>query len=141
MNDLRPISLLNSCLKLITKILANRFQAWIIRLIHQNQYGFLKGRSIQDCLAWTFEYILQCQAPGRELIVLKLDFEKEFDTLEHSVILDMLRNKGFHERWWSWIKGLLSSGTSAVLLSGVTGCQSSCKGFTRVTPCHLYYLS
>jgi len=39
-SDFRPISLLNSSLKLVTKILANRLQAYIQELIHQNQYGF-----------------------------------------------------------------------------------------------------
>ena len=59
-NDYRPITLLNYCLKLITKLLANRLQKVILRIIHRNQYGFIKGRSIQDCLAWTFQYIHQC---------------------------------------------------------------------------------
>jgi hypothetical protein len=50
-SDFMPISLLNSSIKLITKILANQLQAVIFQLIHQNQYGFIKSRSIQDCLA------------------------------------------------------------------------------------------
>ena len=53
-NDFRPITLLNCCLKLTTKILANRLQRVILKIVHNNQYGFLKGRSIHDCLAWAF---------------------------------------------------------------------------------------
>ena len=49
--DYRPISLLNCSMKLITKLLANRLQSLIISLIHKNQYGFIKTRTIQDCLA------------------------------------------------------------------------------------------
>jgi retron-type reverse transcriptase len=49
--DFRPISLLNSSMKILTKILANRLQKIILKFIHINQYGFIKGRSIQDCLA------------------------------------------------------------------------------------------
>ena len=56
-NDFRPISLTNTCLKFLTKLLANRLQKVILRCIHKNQYGFLKSRSIQDCIAWTLEYI------------------------------------------------------------------------------------
>jgi hypothetical protein len=59
-SDFRPISLLNSSLKLITKVLANMLQKVILRVIHQNQYGFLKCRSIQDYLAWSFEYLHLC---------------------------------------------------------------------------------
>jgi hypothetical protein len=50
MNDYRPISLVSLPLKIITKLMANRMQKEIIPLIHQNQYGFIKGRNIQDCL-------------------------------------------------------------------------------------------
>jgi hypothetical protein len=59
-NDFRPISLLNSVLKIITKLLANRLQRVILSMVHKNQYGFLKDRSIQDCLGWDFEYLYQC---------------------------------------------------------------------------------
>lgn len=49
-NDYRPISLLNSSVKLLNKLLARRLQSSIIPLIHKNQYGFIKTRTIQDCL-------------------------------------------------------------------------------------------
>lgn len=49
-NDFRPISLLNSSMKIITKILANRLQAHALQVVHENQYGFIKGKTIQDCL-------------------------------------------------------------------------------------------
>ena len=35
-NDYRPITLLNYCLKLITKLLANRLQCIILKIIHRN---------------------------------------------------------------------------------------------------------
>jgi hypothetical protein len=56
-SDFRPISLTNSSLKFLTKLAANRMQAIISRTIHANQYGFIKDRTIQDCLAWSFEYL------------------------------------------------------------------------------------
>jgi hypothetical protein len=49
-NDCMPIFLLNLSVKLLTKLLANRLQKMITRLIHDNQYLFVKDRSIQDCL-------------------------------------------------------------------------------------------
>lgn len=45
-NDFRPISLLNSSIKLLTKILAERLQSLILKLLHANQYGFIKSRTI-----------------------------------------------------------------------------------------------
>jgi mannosylglycoprotein endo-beta-mannosidase len=60
-NDYRPISLTNVCLKFLTKMAANRLQDQIMRCIHKNKYGFIRSRTIQDCLAWTLEYLYQCQ--------------------------------------------------------------------------------
>jgi hypothetical protein len=58
--DFRPISFLNNSMKIITKLLANRLQTVMTSLVHKNQYGFIKGRTIQDCLACAYEYIHLC---------------------------------------------------------------------------------
>ena len=92
-NDFRPISLTNVCMKFLTKIAANRLQDHILRCVHRNQYGFLKSRTIQDCLAWSFEYLYKCQASKRPVIILKIDFEKAFDTIEHEAIVQIIRAK------------------------------------------------
>ena len=92
-NDFRPIYLLNCVLKMITKLLANRLQKVILQMVHINQYGFLKERVIQDCLGWAYQYIHQCHKSKEEMLVIKLDFEKAFDTLEHQAIIDILEQR------------------------------------------------
>jgi hypothetical protein len=130
-NDYRPISLLNCVLKVLTKILAERLQKWILKIVHRNQYGFIKGRNIQDCLAWSFEYLHQCKASGREIVIIKLDFAKAFDTIEHSTILQILKHMGFDDRWINWIDLIFKSGSSAVLVNGVPGTEFRCRRGVR----------
>jgi hypothetical protein len=120
-NDYIRIALLNSVLKLLTKLLSRRLQAVILKLIHKNQYGFIKSRSIQDCLAWAYEYLHHCHHSKRELVILKLDLEKAFDTIEHSTILAMLHELGFPTKWINWTKLILELASSSILLNGVPG--------------------
>jgi hypothetical protein len=98
-SDFRPISLLNLSLKLLTKLLADRLQKFILSVIHANQYGFLKGRTIRDCLAWAFQFLHLCHHSKKEIAIVKLDFEKALDKVEHQIILEMMRHKGFSNKW------------------------------------------
>jgi hypothetical protein len=87
-------------------------------VVHQNQYGFIQHRSIHDCLAWSFEFLHLCHTSKKEMVILKLDFKKAFDKVEHELILQVLKHKGFPERWICWIRDILKSGTSTALLNG-----------------------
>jgi hypothetical protein len=51
--------------------------------------------------------------------------------MEHQVILDVLKHKGFSEKWVVWVKAILCSGTSSVLLNGVPGKSFKCKRGVR----------
>jgi hypothetical protein len=126
-SDYMPICLLNTSIKIVTKLLANRLQNTITKLIHKNQYGFIRGRTIQDCLAWAFEYIYMCKISWKQMVILKLDFEKVFDKIEHNAILEILRHKGFGTKWLKWIDMTMSSGTSSIMLNGVSGKTFHCK--------------
>jgi hypothetical protein len=120
-NDFRPISLTNVFLKFLTKLLTNKFQQTILSCVHKNQYGFLHKRTIQECATWTFEYLYQCQASKKLIIILKLEFAKAFDTIEHEAILQVIRQKGFDEKTLGWIQSILSFGTSSILLNRFPG--------------------
>jgi hypothetical protein len=44
-----------------------------------------------------------------------------FDKVEHEVIIQIMRHKRFPNKWIEWVKGILTSGTSSVLLNGIIG--------------------
>jgi hypothetical protein len=141
-SDYRPISLLNTSVKIITKLLANRLQRVIMDLVHKNQYGFIQTRTIQDCLSWAFGYLHLCHRSGKDLIILKLDFEKAFDRIEHQTMLQIMEHKGFSTTWIQWMQSIFGSGTSSILLNGVPGKTFHCRrGSDKVIPCLPFCLS
>jgi len=42
----------------------------------------------------------------REIVILKLDFEKAFDKVEHQWMLNIMESKGLPMRWLSWMRGV-----------------------------------
>ena len=116
-NDFRPISLVSIPINITTKLLANRAQQEVVKRISKNQYGFIKSRNIQDCLAWSFEYIHMCHKSKKPSVIFKVDFEKAFDTIEHEAIFDIFKAKGFGDKWISWMKLIFSSASSVVMLN------------------------
>jgi hypothetical protein len=78
----------------------------------------------------------------KPIIILKLDFAKAFDTIEHEAIIQVMKHNGFNEQWLSWTKEIFSTGTSSILLNRIPGKQFECKRGVRqgdpISP--LFYL-
>lgn len=67
-----------------------------------------------------------CHHSRKEIVILKLDFEKAFDKMEHQAMMTIMKEKGFGQRWLTWMSSIFSSGTSAVLLNGTAGKTFHC---------------
>ena len=72
-----------------------------------------------------------CHHSGKELIIIKLDFEKAFDKVEHHAMKSIMQHKGFGSKWLSWMDLIFSSSTSSILLNGVPGKVFHCKRGVR----------
>jgi hypothetical protein len=71
--------------------------------------------------AWAFEFIYQCEASRKEILILKLDFAKAFDTIDHNAMIRIMKQMGFDDKWLTWIPLIFGSGKSYVLLNGTLG--------------------
>lgn len=80
--DYCPISLINSSIKILSKLLVTRLSKVINSLVDMDQLAFLKGRYILDNITTTEELIFnlhECRLPGH---ILKVDFAKVFDLVD-----------------------------------------------------------
>ena len=82
--------------------------------------------------------------PQKPTVILKMDFEKAFDCIEQETIYMMLRKLGFPKVFIQWVKNILETGTSSVLVNGVTDRIFRCKRGVRqgdpLSVCHHCYL-
>ena len=77
--DFRFISVLNALVKVITKVLANRLREVLGDMIDDNQTSFF-GRNILESIAAAQEVIQVNKRNKTPRFMLKLDFEKTYDS-------------------------------------------------------------
>jgi hypothetical protein len=75
----RPITLLNTDYKTLTKALAIQLTDYMQKLIHPNQSGFIKGRSIFDPIHLTQVMTAYADLMEENRVIVALDQEKAYD--------------------------------------------------------------
>ncbi|XP_039141329.1 uncharacterized protein LOC120278666 [Dioscorea cayenensis subsp. rotundata] len=88
-------------------------------LIDPTQSAFIKGRCITDNIATAQELIFYMQKHKILGLILKVDFSKAFDSVEWGFLLELLKARGFSERWISWIRTILASSKAKFLVNNV----------------------
>ncbi|GJZ37690.1 RNA-directed DNA polymerase, eukaryota [Tanacetum coccineum] len=116
--DFRPISLIGSMYKIITKVLANRLSLVISELVSDVQSAFVSNRHILDGPFILNELLSWCKHKKSKALIFKIDFEKAFDSVRWDYLDVVLANFGFGLKWRSWIQGCLNSAMGSILVNG-----------------------
>ncbi|XP_028095305.1 uncharacterized protein LOC114295281 [Camellia sinensis] len=118
LSDYRPISLIGSLYRVLAKVLSNRIKLIVSRIISESQSAFIGGRSILDGVLIANEIVDGWKKNQRKGIVLKLDFEKAYDSINWEFLFSMLASFGFGSKWIKWMQECVSSAKISILVNG-----------------------
>nr|GEV66188.1 RNA-directed DNA polymerase, eukaryota, reverse transcriptase zinc-binding domain protein [Tanacetum cinerariifolium] len=116
--DFRPISLVGSTYKIITKIMANRLSMVISDLVSDVQSAFVSNRQILDGPFILNELLSWYKFKKTKAMIFKVDFEKAFDSVRWDFLDDILYKFGFGTKWRGWIQGCLNSAMGSIIVNG-----------------------
>lgn len=114
----RPVALLCSEYKLISKCLANRLNKIMHRIIHKDQSYCIKDRCITDNLHLVRDVIDYALENNVDIGILSLDQEKAFDRVDHQFLFKVLKAFGFGDKFVSLIKLLYNNATCMIKMAG-----------------------
>ena len=100
----RPITLLNVDYKILSKALANKMKIVLPTLIHEDQTGFLSGRSISENIRKMCDVIDFYMLQNLPALVVSVDFAKAFDRVDYNALYAAMCYFNFPEEFIEWTK-------------------------------------
>ena len=114
----RPITLLSVWYKILSGVYAARLKNSLPKLIHYSQTAYLGERQMGDAVMNIYQTLLRAKIRNVAGIVLLVDFNKAFDSIDHDYLYKVLGKSGYGPNFISGIKLLLTERYSCVTLSG-----------------------
>ena len=114
----RPISLLNTDTKVISKILVSRIKNHLTNIIDDVQFAYVKERYIGEpvrIIADILEYTVAQKLPG---VLFGADYEAAFDSTDHNFIFATLKRFGFKQDFIRWVQILHLNAESCIINNG-----------------------
>ena len=115
----KPISLLNVDTKIISKVSSGRIKEVLPSLISSNQTAYVDGRIISESCRLISDILEITDLSKPNGILLTIDIEKAFDSVNHAFLISILEKHGFGKKKLKWINVLLNNQESCVI-SGVS---------------------
>ena len=124
-----PISLLSNINRIFEKLVYLRVFTFLDNnnLIYKHQYGFRPKYSTNHALINITETIREALDQGKIACGFFVDFQKAFETVNHSVLLDKLSHYGIIELMNDWFSSYLSNRQQFVSVLGFDSKQLSMK--------------
>ena len=116
--DYRPISMVGSVYKIIAKVLSRRLRAVLPKLIGETQTAFVGGRQILDGALIANEAVNWLKKKKKQGTLLKLDFEKAYDTISWESLDMVLTEMGFGIKWRKWIASCITTSRISIIFNG-----------------------
>lgn len=117
-NNLRPISLSNADLKIITKALTQKINTVLPTIIHYTQTGYIPGRQVHDNLSMIDYAQSILKSNKQQAYLVSLDARKAFDSVDHKYISRSLKAYGFGDAFINAVMILYSNLQASVLING-----------------------
>lgn len=102
----RPISVTNTDYKILAFVLANRLHTVLGKIISTDQAGYVRKRFIGQNIRLVQDVLKHADKYNKNGILLFLDFEKAFDSLEWNFMMLSLEKFNFGSDFLTWIKTL-----------------------------------
>jgi hypothetical protein len=113
----RPISIL----LLFSKILEKLYQYLTnYGILSDNQFGFCKSHSTTHAVQHLCDFVNQCLDSGKISLTVLIDFEKAFDTVDFSILLNRLKLLGVKRACLIWFDSFLKGRSIKVVIDNVT---------------------
>jgi hypothetical protein len=118
LEDRRPITLLNTDYKLVTRMIAQRLKPILEKHFSKTQFCCVLGNNILDAVAKVRDTIAFAEYTNTLQCVMALDFEQAFDNISHEHLFSILRSYGLTEIFTKLICNLYRDATSTVQING-----------------------
>jgi hypothetical protein len=95
LNDFRPISLVGSLYKILSKVLDNKLRCVMSSIISESQSVFIHGRQILDGILIVKELMADARHLKKDMLLFKVDFEKAFDSFDWCYLEAVMKKMNF----------------------------------------------